>query len=183
MPSNPRLAVQPALTRVSRQLRLEALPLFYQLNRFVAHIHRADFSYLLSYVNLIGGQNIRNLRRIRLDLGHESKAVTCGTGLLDFVRWLAVEDAADDIRFDFTGSKFNSRLFESALLLGFDIGCDGNRFEPRLRKAFTEWLRMERMECICDIKFVPHCSRVEGDVDDVRCKEKMWVESGEGGQY
>lgn len=87
-----KFAEQPALIRVCCQIRQEALPLFYQLNTFVAHIHRADFSYSLSYINIIGSSNVRNLRRVDLRVGDRGIALTCGAGLLDFVRWYSVTE-------------------------------------------------------------------------------------------
>ncbi|KAK5127818.1 hypothetical protein LTR85_004934 [Meristemomyces frigidus] len=79
-------AAQPDITRVCRQIRQEALPMFYGLNQFDVHIHRCDFAYFIDYMDTIGEHNRKHIKIVVLQL---MDRLTCGNGLLDFARWCA----------------------------------------------------------------------------------------------
>lgn len=60
-------AQQPALTRVCRQLRREALPLFYQLNHSRTFLHPVDYDGISTeavnmWLKTIGPRNTRDIR-------------------------------------------------------------------------------------------------------------------------
>lgn len=75
------LAVQPAVTRVSRQTRSESLAMFYANNEFSAYINRFDFRELLHFVRCItSGPAPRPRIRIHTFMMHN---MGCYRGLLD----------------------------------------------------------------------------------------------------
>jgi len=60
-------AAQPAMTRVNRQIRAEALPLFYKSNVFLAELsEKLDLDIAIRWLIAIGNANIANLRRLVL---------------------------------------------------------------------------------------------------------------------
>ena len=64
-------AVQPALTRVCRQVRAESLPLFFANNRFVAHVHRFDTAYFTNYITMLDDQGRKHMHKVELLLAGE----------------------------------------------------------------------------------------------------------------
>lgn len=70
---------------VNRQIRQEALSIFYGGNIFRAHIHRIDFSFFTSWLDLIGDANRKRLRTVHFAL---QDRWLCADGLLDLVRTL-----------------------------------------------------------------------------------------------
>ncbi|KAK3046667.1 hypothetical protein LTR09_011881 [Extremus antarcticus] len=69
--SAPQLAVQPLLCRVSRQLRYETLPLFYQNNIFKSGVTNSARENAELWLNAIGQDNIKTLRFLTLR-GHRA---------------------------------------------------------------------------------------------------------------
>lgn len=58
-------ASQPALSKVSKQLRAEALPIFYNSNVFLAEISDAeDLETAKNWLAAIGDENVRHLRHL-----------------------------------------------------------------------------------------------------------------------
>ncbi|GIZ43925.1 hypothetical protein CKM354_000713400 [Cercospora kikuchii] len=75
------LAVQPAVTRVSRQTRSECLAMFYANNEFSAYINRFEIRELLHFVRCItSGPTPRPQIRIHTFMMHN---MGCYRGLLD----------------------------------------------------------------------------------------------------
>ncbi|KAF7198520.1 hypothetical protein HII31_00259 [Pseudocercospora fuligena] len=79
-------AVQPAITKVNRQIRDESLSVFYGCNKFEVHVHRCDFDFFSEWMNTVGVSNRQRLRNIKFSL---LDRWTCAEGLLDLVRWMA----------------------------------------------------------------------------------------------
>jgi len=60
-------AAQPAITRVNRQIRAEALPLFYKSNVFLAELsEKLDLDIAKRWLIAIGNSNVVHLRRLVL---------------------------------------------------------------------------------------------------------------------
>ena len=93
-------AVEPAITRVNKQLRRESLGMFYSMNAFEYHIHRCDFGYFLAWMDDIGLNNRSQIRDVTLVL---KDSWTCGEGLIDFVRWCAKSEGTKMMLIDIEG--------------------------------------------------------------------------------
>ena len=56
----------PSLLHVSRQIRLESLPLYFAINDFVATIKDANTAYICRWLDMIGTEGGSNLRRMEI---------------------------------------------------------------------------------------------------------------------
>ncbi|KAK4959837.1 hypothetical protein LTR10_002725 [Elasticomyces elasticus] len=150
-------AAQPAITRVNRQIRKEALPIFYCENIFEAHVHSLDFGYFLSFMQIIGPQNIRNMRNVKVSTPADSSIMDCAVGLLDFVRWCATNQDCEEITVWQGTSHIDDNLVLDAL--GLALSCYEKRktFEMQLRAEFSAWLTENDLQCSCD-NDSPTCS-------------------------
>ena len=79
---------------LSRQVRAEALSIYYGCNTFEAHIHRTDFAFFTGWLTAIGEENRLRLRKVTFTL---QDRWTCADGLIDLVRDLARISGIDKI--------------------------------------------------------------------------------------
>lgn len=56
--------IQPAITRVCRAIRQEALPMFYKLNIFYTHNNRHSLRTMMRWFDGIGQANVANIRQL-----------------------------------------------------------------------------------------------------------------------
>ncbi|KAK5716394.1 hypothetical protein LTR17_016367 [Elasticomyces elasticus] len=83
--------IQPAIIKISRQVRLEALSIFYSENEFDFHAFRYNFDHLLQYLTFVYCWAITEIGCIHItlrqttwggtDQGQEPYVVACGEGL------------------------------------------------------------------------------------------------------
>lgn len=86
-----KLATQPAITRVSQQLRAESLQMFYTNHEFVAYIEGFDFSGLIRWIRCITSQNKSLKVTVHVKLLDQMK---CSYDLADLVRAWRMCDAS-----------------------------------------------------------------------------------------
>ncbi|KAK5686568.1 hypothetical protein LTS10_002688 [Elasticomyces elasticus] len=144
-------AVQPAITRVNRQVRQESLPIFYGDNTFEAHMTAFDFGYFLSHMQIIGSRNLTCIRHITFSCtaGNNEVSMVCAAGLFDFVRWYVTTQGAGEIQFYDGPPRESEALIYGAISLACELRQQGRTCEERLRLAFGEWLRIEQPTCYC----------------------------------
>ncbi|KAK3636523.1 hypothetical protein LTR56_014149 [Elasticomyces elasticus] len=155
-------AVQPAITRVNRQLRHEILPMFYTENTFEAHITNFDFGFFLSHMQVIGPQNLSCIQHVVLSntRGNYKSKTTCAAGVFDFVRWYVSTQAAGGIQFGNGPPRQSEVLIYDAISLALESRQQGKTSEARLRDAFGLWLWEKGGSC--------HCSDAGDGWDDPR---------------
>lgn len=160
-------AVQPPITRTCRQVRGEALPLFNQLNVFRAHIHRCDFSHMISYLDTL--KDCKSIKQISLIVQYEQEAMSCGAGLGDLVTWYAL---SEETRMVFRTHGWGGDVKLIALGKAFELAVDqyhAGSTKEEVHAAFGDWLSKEGLECHCEGETVSkRCSR---SINDVR----SWV--------
>lgn len=162
--------MQPAVTRVCRQIRDESLPLFYGVNVFDFHVHRCDFDYFFEWMRNIGVQNRKCVQTVRFTL---KNMWSCGPGLLDFVRWWATTDGIDKPTMQFDTQEWaeeqadddndddddediasseavlTKRSITGAVALGKRLRAERRTSEKQVRRAFRAWLAVVGMNCAC----------------------------------
>lgn len=79
-----RNAIQPPITRVSRLIREESIPVFYSKNIFVAPVF-SDIAYFADWFKFIGSTNRKHIKDLRLRF----RLLNCAADLKDLVRWAA----------------------------------------------------------------------------------------------
>lgn len=143
--------VQPPVTKVCRQIRQEALPLFYECNKFEAFILGCDFRHLIRYAEFIGPEACENIGDVTLLLGqYWGMEIGCGTGLWDLVCWYALSDSTPP-QFHLSGAQGTKRrraIFD-AITLATNFYNNNEASERKLRLAFDEWLKEKDLECRC----------------------------------
>ena len=114
-----RIVAQPPITRVCRQLRQEALPLFYHLNRFeLHHLHRTACTR--DWLVAIGDANRRAMGSLTLhtDLGQEAWVGlfrTCGI----VVEVEDIKDGCDESLVASSKVKTKMERWKSSLVVRF----------------------------------------------------------------
>ena len=88
------LSAQPSITRVCRQMRKEALPLFYVLNKFEAHVYTFDFSYFIKHAKLIQAAGIHKMGPVEfgINVNCSSNHLGCFDDLEPMVLWFATNN-------------------------------------------------------------------------------------------
>ncbi|KAK5699495.1 hypothetical protein LTR97_005623 [Elasticomyces elasticus] len=144
-------AVQPAITRVNRQVSQESLPIFYGDNTFEAHMTAFDFGYFLSHMQIIGSRNLTCIRPITFSCtaGNHEMSLVCAAGLFDFVRWYVTTQGAREIQFYEGPPRERETLIYGAVSLALGLRQQGRTSEERMRLAFGDWLQSEHPTCCC----------------------------------
>ena len=168
------LALRPSVTRVCRQLRAEALPLFYLLNEFEAHINKCDFRHFIREAKKIRAAGIFKIGKVHFEItapNEDDSSMMCAAGLEDVVLWFATIDLdiADwTVWGEMSGSDEN--LIRRALKLSNDLVRDdlkGGKKRRRTikksnRQAFRRWVRAEGLKCcgdLCGVLYDMWCSK------------------------
>ncbi|KAK5714282.1 hypothetical protein LTR17_017288 [Elasticomyces elasticus] len=153
-------AVQPAITRVNRQARQEALPIFYSDNTFEAHITDSDFGFFISHMQIIGIQSLSLIQHITFSstAGVFVHPPSCAASMFEIVRWLVTTRGAEGIDFMRGPPRESEALIYGAISLALDIRQQGKASEDAMRLAFGEWLRTKVSAC--------HCGRDDGGWGD-----------------
>ena len=146
-------AVQPAITRVDRQTRDEALPVFYGKNVFEAHISRLDFGCFINHMQLIGPRNVQLMRHIMLSNTADTQfeRASCAEVAFEFVRWYATTQGSEGLHLLHGPHRRNERLIMELVSLAMKSRAGGETSELRLRGVFEGWLSDENMECECEV--------------------------------
>ena len=162
-------AVQPALTRVCRQVRAEALPVFYAENCFVAHVHRFDVGHFIHFMTAIGQEKRSMIRKVILYLASQENA-GCGQGLLQYVRWVTSERGIEKLSIKIDGDIDSDAeyIMDDATTLAWKLVAERRTSEAKVRQALKEFLVREEFECHSGIH--PNasgwCSQQQEDVED-----------------
>lgn len=176
---NVRLAVQPKVTKVSRQLRNEAIPIFYASNKFEVHIHRCDFQFFFDWMDKIGFDNRKHLRNVSV---HLMDRWVCGEALVHLVRWRAKTTGLENLSFNANVNAWNTynlqkrtrrdvqrkwlpmaetvAMFNGAIEVGKKLSDKRDVSEARIRYDWQNWLRLNGGTC----KIVD-CEQSRIDVD------------------
>ncbi|KAK3648924.1 hypothetical protein LTR22_013149 [Elasticomyces elasticus] len=170
--------VQPALTRVNRQVRMESLPIFYGDNTFEAHVVSLDFGYLLSYMHGLGPQNVSYMRNMKLTsiMSAWFPKMGCAVGAFDFVRWSATAQGVTGLNMRRGPLLEGDQLTLDIVSLALESREKGETSEARLRAAFGEWMDERNMTCRCE-------SSAGGWNDDIRKCSKNKSFDGEPVRY
>ncbi|KAK3645652.1 hypothetical protein LTR56_003747 [Elasticomyces elasticus] len=145
--------LQPAITRVSRNIRIESLAMFYSVNKFEFHALRFDFSRLIAHLDWVSTWAVKAIKQVRIFMNevawHGDKfMVNCAEGIWSLFKWLALTD------FDVKLACSDKGSFEPvhrALITAKrwrDDRQDG-REENSLRIFFDQWLQEEDLSCTC----------------------------------
>lgn len=103
---------QPAITRVSKQIRAETLEMFYATNTFVAYIQDSDFDPLVRWVNCITSS--ATYPRVIVEVKLLNR-LTCAYKLLDLVRsWRDVKHQNIHVRIHNCYRKVTGAVFRHA---------------------------------------------------------------------
>ncbi|KAK4548164.1 hypothetical protein LTR36_010033 [Oleoguttula mirabilis] len=85
-------ASQPPITKVSHQVRQEALSLFYKLKTSEVHIYRCDFSDFIKHADAIWLSGMKKVANIVFRIAGDGWDSACGVGLEEIVCWFASTD-------------------------------------------------------------------------------------------
>lgn len=146
--------MQPSIAKISWRVRKEALPLFFQLNDFEAHIHRCDFSHFIGYAKRIKASKIRQIGRVIFTVsGFSSCTLTYGAGLEELVCWYASTNLRVDILI-VLGCLLGEdrRMMMDAFHVATKLWNEEGGDEDVLR-AFHEWLEKLGKGCHCEAMF------------------------------
>jgi len=148
--------------------------MFYARNTFDYHLHGCDFGHFFAFMDAIGEENRSHIKTVGFTLMNR---LTCGSGVLDFVRWYACCAGVGGMRLyvnlknpldeDSTDSSVTApapassiedmsttiNILDGAVSLAKKLKEKGKPGERRLRKVFEAWLYGDMIECCCDEHF------------------------------
>ncbi|KAK3071241.1 Tap42 interacting protein [Teratosphaeriaceae sp. CCFEE 6253] len=145
----------PPITETCRQIRTEALPVFYICTDIEHHVRRTDFSRLFAHCKSIRAWGVKrigsiDIRLAEMSINSEVVMVRCGEGLWNLFKWVAIGAT----RTQFTTGNVDGPTPAAVILPGAvkratDCRAEGMTDENELRSAFDAWLQMLDLTCRC----------------------------------
>lgn len=158
--SNP----QPAITRTCRQLRREALPVFYHASNFGVRLTIHNLLRLTEHLDTLGSTGIKSIECLKLRL-IVNLWFACADGLRHFVRWAVLTKMVVSFRVVETSSiglGNGVRIIGGAFDLIAALREGGLSAVGDIDTAFDKWLVQNDWECSCHdamLLHFGHCSR------------------------
>ncbi|KAK4959881.1 hypothetical protein LTR10_002769 [Elasticomyces elasticus] len=146
--------IQPAITRISRDVRTESLAMFYALNKFQYHALRYDFSHLVAHCVSVGAWAVKDIKHVEIFINEmvwyddENARIVCGEGLWDLFRWYASTKFVIELVCSDKGN-FEPVVGAIEAAMKWRNQTPEARHESRLRSFFERWLEEEDMNCSC----------------------------------
>ncbi|KAK5725041.1 hypothetical protein LTR17_013332 [Elasticomyces elasticus] len=98
-------AVEPAITKVCREIRSESLPIFYDCNTIEFHTLRYNFSTLFAHCKRIRHWGVKKVPHVIVFISEAifgqddvTPTIRCGNGLWELCKWLATTEM--DVNFE-----------------------------------------------------------------------------------
>ncbi|KAI5365915.1 hypothetical protein Slin14017_G035550 [Septoria linicola] len=157
--------LQPALVRTSRQIRKEALSIFYHINIFTTHLHRCDFGFFIDYTRQIGSANRNHIQSVSIILKDKW---TCGDGIHDFLRWRVTSKGADQMNVAFSIREWNQEHYEAMSSL--------DKVQECLKPGSVSDHMIDNLDAVGDILLIASRLYKEGKTSE-RHIRKTWSEN------